>query len=472
MTARAATVSIGLLAVLLACHTVAAQAGNESRVHSDFRREGEELAPCKQFSFANVAGCTQTLVTGQPLHIAVGTLAPQNGFAAGLAFVEHKDFKNEWRMTFNIDAVATGNGSWRAGAYLKAFRLGGGKITVVQGAGSPMKSPFFHVAPLFNVYAETTSLNKIYFYGLGPNTRPTAQAAFGMTETIAGGSAVIPLGRAGISLLAEVNGRLPRLRPAPGTGVPSIEEIYTEASAPGNGTQPAFLQPIESIRMQPAILGDHLRLNYLLQFQNYVALTDSRYTFRRWTADLSHEFPMDKRVHLTAANDQNGPDSCVSDPSTKCPSPTHVSSAINHEGSVSVRLLMTGSLANAHSVVPFYLDPTIGGSDLNGQALLPSFPDYRFRAPNLVLLRETIEHSVPKLPLGVYFSVDEAKVGLRRDDINFTSLETSYSAGFTIHAGGLPVVYLLFAWGGGEGHHTIFNVSDVLLGASSRPSLF
>jgi hypothetical protein len=34
------------------------------------------------------------------------------------------------------------------------------------------------------------------------------------------------------------------------------------------------------------------------------------------------------------------------------------------------------------------------------------------------------------------------------------------------------VVYLLFAWGGNEGHHTTFTVSNVLLGASARPSLF
>jgi hypothetical protein len=134
--------------------------------------------------------------------------------------------------------------------------------------------------------------------------------------------------------------------------------------------------------------------------------------------------------------------------------------------------LTTGSLANAHSEVPFYFDPTIGGSDLNGQPLLASYPDYRFRAPNLVLLRGSIEHSIPRLPLGALFSVDAAKVGLRRDDIDLSSLRRSYTAGVTVHAGGLPVVYLLFAWGGDEGHHTIASVSNVLLGGSARPSLF
>ena len=301
---------------------------------------------------------------------------------------------------------------------------------------------------------------------------PNGKTAFGMTETVAGGSAILPLGRAGVSLFAELNGRVPRLRSAIGTGVPSLEQVYTEDFAPGIDTQPAFLQPAEGIRIQPSIFNGHVRLHYLLQFQNYIGLENSHYTFRRWTADLGHEFPLYRKVHLTAANEQNGPDSCSPEPSAKCPSPFHVSSAIDREGSINVRLLMVGSLAKAQSVVPFYFDPTIGGSDLNGQALLPSYPDYRFRAPNVVLLRETIEHSIPKVPLGAYFSVDEAKVGMRRNDIDFTHLRTSYTVGLTVHAGGLPVVYLLFAWGGNEGHHSTFNVSNVLLGASARPSLF
>jgi hypothetical protein len=468
-----------LLSMLVAAPCAGAQSGNESRLHSDFRREGLELHPCKEqavqpcnaFTIGNIFGVAQTLFTGQPLHIAVGSIAPQNGFAGGLAFVEHKDFSDEWRMTFNTDAVAAGNGSWRAGGYIKAYKLGGGQIVVVNGPGKT-QSPFFHVAPLFNFYAETESLNRIYFYGLGPNTLPTGKAAFGLTQTIAGGSAVIPLGRGGISLSAELNGRIPQLRPDARETVPTIGSLYTEATAPGLTTQPSFLQPGVGFRMQPTVFAQHLRLNYLAEFQDFTALGNSAYSFRRWTADLNHEFPLDTKVHLTAASDQNGPDSCTPDPNDKCPSPTHVSTAINHEGSVAIRLLMTGSIADAHSNVPFYFDPTIGGSDLNGNAILPSYPDYRFRAPNLILLRGTVEHSLPKIPLGAYFSVDAAKSALTRSDIDFSNLRQSYTVGLTVHAGGLPVVYLLFSWGGKEGTHSTFSVSNVLLGASARPSLF
>jgi hypothetical protein len=463
------------MAAALALCTVAggAQSGNQGRVASDFMREGRELAACGSFSLANVAECAQTLVTGQPLHIALGSLAPQNGFAGGLAFVEHKDFADAWRMTFNTDAVATGNASWRAGAYLKAFKLGGGRIVAVYPGSTPIKKQerFFNNAPLFNLYAETTSLNHIDFYGLGRNTLPAGRSGFGLTETIAGVSAIVPTRVPGFSLYAELNGRVPRVRPGGTSTLPSIAQVYSRTDAPGLGRDAAFVEPGEGVRLQPQLFGDRLRLHYLLTFENFLALSAPS-SFRRWTADLGHEFPLDRKVRLVAPNERNGPDSCTTDPGTRCPSPVHVSRSLDHEGSVNVRLLMQGSAAGAGNAVPFYFDPTVGGSDLNGQALLPSYADYRFRAPNLLLLRGTIEHSLPRIPAGVYVSVDEGKAALTRNDIDFSHLRHSYTAGLTVHAGGLPVVFLLFSWDGGEGSHGTASVSNVLLGASARPSRF
>ena len=78
-----------LLLALAAAPTLATAADtNESRLHRDFRVEMESLAACTKFGFASLTDCGQTLVLGQPMHITAGSLAPQNGIAAGLAFVD------------------------------------------------------------------------------------------------------------------------------------------------------------------------------------------------------------------------------------------------------------------------------------------------------------------------------------------------------------------------------------------------
>ncbi|MGH9643330.1 MAG: hypothetical protein ACRD3Q_13020, partial [Terriglobales bacterium] len=70
------------------------------------------------FSLMGIPGCAEELFTGKPIHIAVGSLPPQNGFGAGLAYLGHKTTTN-WRTSWNADAVGSINASWRAGFYLK-----------------------------------------------------------------------------------------------------------------------------------------------------------------------------------------------------------------------------------------------------------------------------------------------------------------------------------------------------------------
>ena len=48
---------------------------------------------------------------------------------------------------------------------------------------------------------------------------------------------------------------------------------------------------------------------------------------------------------------------------------------------------LTISDASAGNAVPFYLQETLGGSDIEGQPTLRGFQDYRFRAPDNVLIQ-------------------------------------------------------------------------------------
>jgi hypothetical protein len=430
----------------------------ESTMHAEFRREGESFkANCAKFSLKSLPGCAEVLFLGHPLHIAVGSVAPQNGFGFGPAFVRRWNPNNNWRLNINADGVVSNNGSWRAGFYVKAVRT---KIE----PGTATIRPY----PVINVYTQTTSLNKIAYYGLGPNTARADQTFFGMRETIVGTNVIYPIFRPlNLALLGEVNGRFVDIRGSNGNSGPSIEQVHNEATAPGLTRQPAFAQFGEGVRVRPALFADYLRLNYSVNFQQFVA-GESRYSFNRLTVDLAHQIPLYKKTRSLLPHDNNGPDDCSvgSGGGADCPRITR-----DREGAIGLRLLISESFTSSGNVVPFYFQPTLGGSDINGQPALASFQDYRFRAPNLLLLQGSIEHSLYG-PVGVTFRAETGRVALSRSDLEFKHMVHSYAAGLTLRAGGFPMLYVMFAWGSGEGNRTISIMNTSLLGGGGRPSLY
>ncbi len=433
--------------LLLGLALAATMAAQESKFEADMRHEVTDFKQDCAPDLKGIFGCAKDLVTDWPLHVALGSLAPQNGFAAGAAFVEHANTES-WRFSWNADAVASGNASWRAGLYMKSVFTKAAPITVTSNPSAA--NVVVRDSPVISAYAQAISLNTIDFFGIGPSTSLSNEAIFGMRETIAGVNGVLPvIQKIRLSLFGELNGRFVDVRPG--------AILFPQTGA-------GFFQAGEGLRLNPALAGDHVELNYSATYQQFVA-GGSSYSFQRFTADLDHRFPLYGHSQI-AAHASNGPDDCSAQiGGHKCPM------VRNKSGAVGLRLLISESFTSGGNVVPFYFQPTLGGSDLNGQQLLPSYHDYRFRAPNLLLLRASFEHSIYG-PLGLEFLFDTGKVAATRGDIDFSHLAHSFGAGLTLRAGGIPQVTLLFAFGGGEGHHNILMMNDSLLGGSARPSLF
>ena len=453
----------------------------ENWLQADFRRESERVADaCKFHNFMSVGSCAYTLFTDHPLHIAAGSMPPQNGFGLGLAFVADRNTPN-WRLSWNADAVGATSGSWRGGAYMKLVHTPEEKIRVTvptPGASGELPSKpkkhevRIHPYTVFNLYVQATSLNKVNYFGLGNDTSLTDKSLFGMTQTIVGANAIKPvyewpaIQKLNLALLGEVNGRFVSIRGEGGQS--SIGTLYTNATAPGLSNQPGFIQLGEGLRIKP-VIGDHLELNYMGNFQEFFAPSSSQNSFERWTVDLNHTYYLYGYTEAGPAvknTDSNGPDACAPG-DAKCPPVPH---SRNLNGSIGVRLLLSESINSATSAVPFYFQQTLGGQDINSALTLGSYQDYRFRAPNILLLQESFEHSIWG-PFGLKFMADEGRVALTRGDIGFSHLRHSYAAGLTLRAGGFPMVQLMFAWGGPEGHHNIFGMNNSLLGGSARPLL-
>ncbi|MBV9155002.1 MAG: hypothetical protein JO097_01980 [Acidobacteriaceae bacterium] len=441
----------------------------ETQLQADFRHEKEDLQKdCSGSFFKAIAGCAQDLFTDHPLHIAAGSIAPQNGFGLGPAFVAHHTPNERWRLSWNVDAIATTNASWRAGAYMKAIYIPRENIGVITTTpGQPPKSNLsVREYPVINVYAQGILLNTIDYYGLGNFTPRSGETVFGMQETIAGANAIVPIvPKLKLSLFGEMNGRFVNIRPDVGEATPSIETLYNGPYAPGIATQPGFLQLGEGVRLRPILFSDHLQLKYQFTFQEFLA-PGSQYSFNRLSLDLSHEFPIYGNFLRFQRKEFNGPDECAVAPGGRCPAVTR-----DRSGSFGLRFLYSESFVSTGNTVPFYFQPTLGGSDIDGNQFLPSYHDYRFRAPNLLLLRGTFEHSIWG-PLGFVFMADTGKVALTHSEIGFNHLKHSFAAGLNLRAGGFPVASLLFAFGGNEGTHNIMYVDPSLLGGSARPSLY
>jgi hypothetical protein len=461
--------------VLLACVLTAAPAlaQRETALGAEFRLEGEAIKEdCKDLKSA--ASCATTLVTDHPVHIALGSIAPQNGFGFGPAFVADRPVGENWRLGWSADAIRARGDAWRAGASLKIVRTAISLPKLVGAGRGSDASVGIHPYPVFNVYVQGISLPTVSFFGIGPEAAKDEKSIFGMRQTIVGTNAIYPipqLGALNLALVGEANGRLVEVTGADSDKGPSIDRLFTEASAPGLSQQPGFAQFGEGVRIRPSLAGGHLRLDYLARFQQFVASSESSYSFRRWTLDLSHDFPLYRTVAPPLTRDANGPNECVASPGdARCPAVIPPAISRNYTGSVGVRLFASRSAVSDGHVVPFYFQQTVGGSDINGNRVLPSYDDYRFRGPHLLVLQESFEHSIFKTPVGIWLAADQGKVARQEDGLNFDNLLHSYTFGLTLRAGGFPAV--VASWSTGtEGHHFAFTISTSLLGGSSRPSL-
>jgi hypothetical protein len=444
-----ATRSVVLAIAML---TTASAFGQESQFASDLRREGQDIREScgNGFSAKSLVGCVIVLATDDPFHVAFGNLAPQNGMGFGLAFAEHYTPNERWRISWNADGVVAPSGSWRTGAYMKFIYRPPSPIIVVRpaGTGTAPSAPRVTITdyPVLNVYAQAISLNTLAV--------EAGNTPFSERQTIVGANVIYPIAplrplRA--AFVGAINGRWLTVR-----------DTTIEASQ-----QLSFAQFGEGIRLRPS-LNERLRLNYLVELQQFAASADTNASFHRWTLDLKHEVPLYRNVSSLSAKDTNGPDECFQ--SVGSPGCPPVSYSRNLEGSIGFRVLTTKSVAGTGGSVPFYFQPTLGGSDINGQRLLAAFDDYRFRGPNLLALQESIEHSIWG-PIGAYFLAEQGKVTQAAEGLGFGDLARSYAVGITVRAGGFPLVNLTFAWGA-EGHHIITTIDSTLLGGSGRPSLY
>lgn len=461
--------------LLASCAVAQSSGGKQSYFGAIFHDEANNIShDCSRKDFTGtkplskyVPGCLTALFRGNKgLYAAFSNLPPGNGFALGAVFKDSELNTKGWRLNYQIDAQRSFNASWTAGGILTMR-----KSPTFSTNTKPSKPPSVVVhGPLpknlpdlgenestliLNLYAFRTSLNQVTYFGIGPGTTVADRAFFGMRESVTGLNADRLL-KYGFHLVGEVNGRWPGIVGRHGQSSPSIEQIYSEATAPGLTRQPTFLQLGEGLQYRnhvgglgkDATYGMNADLDYGVHFQQFLASGDSQFSFRRLTIDVTNDLHLLKKY------------------TPKKGSPTS-----EQFGTLQLRGWLAESIAPAGHSVPFYFQPTLGGGDIDKERNLASFADYRFRAPNALVLRAQYEQPLPKISfLGIVFRAETGKVANSRGDINLTRLRHSYGAGMSIRAGNFPYLMVMYAWGGGESNRTFADLNLSAISSTGGPA--
>jgi hypothetical protein len=257
------------------------------------------------------------------------------------------------------------------------------------------------------------------FYGAGMSSLKADRVSFLYKgREIQGRAVVMPRS------WLQVGTRVGHLAPAVGSGTddrfPSIEARFDDFAAPGLVAQPDFMYgeafATVDYRDEPgnARAGGH----YSLSWRKHSDRDLARYSFDAVNLLLQQFVPIfDKKRVFAFQAGVNG-----------------TSAADGHE-------------------VPFYMQPTLGGS-----RTLRSVADYRFRDTHALWMNVEYRWEAFGL-LDMALFTDWGKVASRGSDLDFSGLKHAYGIGFRFNTAQAVFLRIDIATGAGEGMRTFFKFS-------------
>jgi hypothetical protein len=362
----------------------------------------------------------RVVFTGEGLHPALGNIVPGSGLAGGLAL----------NLARNVTSPPIHfSGNVEARGSINAFWIAGGQLNLL-GSSDTVNDEHIHAT----FFAKHYSLPQLTYFGLGNSSMLANESLYGLQSTTVGANLGIPLPR-GLEFLAVSEGLWASPAGLHGSTTPSIEQTFTPTNTPALNSPTTYVVYGAGVGWKYPI-AERLysyRTSVDGLFRIFHETTGAPYSFRRLDASWTQRYTPRLSVDL---------------------------------GSFSVVSRLVESIAPGGNNVPFYLQPTLGGTDIENWSDLRSYRDYRFRAPNALSFQAQYERAV-KDPLGVLFFYDVGKVALARSDIDISHMRHSFGIGGTLRAGASTVLGLYYAWGGNEGTHTTLLGNTNALGANS-----
>lgn len=363
----------------------------------------------------NIIGCATDSFRNRPFHFTAQTVVPGGGVGGGGYY--GTDINNNDQTRLELSGVMT----------IRQFSFAQAKFTKQRphfGWGN------FEGDFAIEVFARNKQMPTLPFYGLGPNTNVNNSVRFTERDTRTGIIVSNPM-LSWLGLSGTFESLWPHVGGVNGTNVISIRNVYTEQTAPGLATQPNFLH-YQIFPYIHHLFADRFLLDYRFRYGYFQDTSTGHYSFRRLDLDFGHSLFPERE------DDHRRPDSVLT-----------------------TRFKISLSDKSASHAIPFYLQETIGGSDIDNEATLRAFKDYRFRGPNSFLVQEEFDRRIIG-PVGILLFYDAGKVALTHSDINFSNMHQGFGGGFAFFMAGKVVFRAYVGLGGGEGAHPFFGIANFI----------
>jgi hypothetical protein len=250
------------------------------------------------------------------------------------------------------------------------------------------------------------------FFGLGPDSQRSNRTTFDIHGQYVGGQLLAQPVRP-LMFGGGVEYLWPTVAPGRNRRFPSIEDLFDDFSAPGLQAEHEFIRTLGHVTFdyrEP--LNARKGGYYRFDVSRYDNKRDAALDFTRVDVELRQfvSFLAERRV-------------------------------------LAARLKVSTTDVGETERVPFFLLPTLGGNDT-----LRGFRAYRFRGQHSILAQAEYRWEIWSAFDAALF-YDAGKVTLRREDLNFKSLEQDYGFGFRFNTDNGIVVRIDAAFGSADGKH-------------------
>ncbi len=332
---------------------------------------------------SHVKGCVEALFTDPPAHVTGGfAVVPMSGAYTGLG---GSPDLSSGAMTIQMPFAAlwTWNRFWFLSDTAK---------------WRPYSHRGLSEHENYEAYGLARDLHSLTDYGEGP-TSPRIAMGFGGREQVVGASARVPW----YELLdLGFGAEFRHWRTTAGVRFPSIQTSLADGDAPGM-SRPASYVHMKAVATlhdaKPKFYRDSLEISY----EPYLNVGGGHYSFGEIEANMAAGL-----------------------------------SSYRQGLRVRARLVLTKSFAG--DTVPFYYQPTLGQSDIDGREDLRGYDNYRFRGLHSALIQA--DYAVAVLPRHDWLRVlafgDAGKVAMRLRDLDARDIRGDYGAGLSLYFATVP----------------------------------